>query len=77
LANFWAALIFASLYQDKEVTKKSKIYEEIYLKHSVSKYLAFTSARDFKKGKRSSMFLIIGQSCIDLGEVMCPFIKKG
>jgi hypothetical protein len=26
--NFWTALIFASLYQDKEVRKKYKINEE-------------------------------------------------
>ncbi|MGB7291250.1 MAG: hypothetical protein WBD99_03670, partial [Thermodesulfobacteriota bacterium] len=54
-------------YQDKEVTRKSKIYEENYLKHSVSTYLAFTSASDFEKGKQSSMFLLIGQSFIYLG----------
>jgi hypothetical protein len=39
--NFWAALIFASLYQDKEVRKKSKINEEKTFEESILEIFVF------------------------------------
>ena len=45
LANFWTALIFASLYQDKEVIKKGRINEENTFKDSVLEISGFYNLR--------------------------------